>query len=598
MKLKLDIKGMMCSACVSAVKNTVLKIKGVSFCDVSLITNNAFIEYDKDKITPDLIIKEIEKIGYGAEIHQNLNFKKEQEKRILENQKSKHKLISSIILLCALILIVISKMVFEKLNIYCFLTNIIINTSLQIAILLPIIVININYFISGFKSLLKLKPNMNSLVALGSTITTIYGITIFVISIATNNLEYLKNKIYFESSAMILTFVSIGKYIEHKATNKTNDVISKLVSMIPDFVTIKEKNNTKIISIDDLKINDKVIVKPGEIIPNDGIIIEGYGEINESTITGESIPEFKKINDEVTSGTLNENGFFIFKVTKLKEDNTLNKIIKLVEDASTSKIPIAKTVDKIAGIFVPFIIIISISVFLIWMLISQGNLDKSLNFAISTLVISCPCALGLATPLTIMIGAGKGAENGILIKSSEVIEKINKIDTIILDKTGTITKGEMKIQNFYGSQKYINEIISIEKLTNHPLGKAIVNYKKSKDIKIDKFEYLPGLGSVAFIKKNKFLIGNLKLIKKNKITINEEFNNKIEEFDKKGFTQVLVSRNNELINIICISDEIRNDSIESINSLKEFKKDNGVDLSKDAMTCFIKMGNIQIFGSL
>lgn len=580
MKQKFDIKGMTCTACQAHVNDAVKKDKGVTEVNVSLLTNSMTVEYDSNIINSDEIIDSVKKAGYDAELHSNLGIKQLQEKKQKELKNRRNKLIVSIVFLILLLIFSMGHMILMNFNITLLIHNPIILFSIQIILLTPIVILNFGYFTRGFKSLFSLHPNMDTLIAVGSLFSILYGLYAFIMMIYNKSigLDYMQfeNKIYFESAGTILTLVSLGKYFENKATAKTSEVISKLMALAPEFTTILKDKKEVSIPTEELKINDIVVIKEGTSIPADGIIIDGYGNINESSITGEAIPVYKKKGDEVISGTINKLGVFYYKVQKVGEDTTLNKIITLVQEASNSKVPLAKLADKVASVFVPVVMGISLITFIVWLFISNYNFEQAINFAISVLVISCPCALGLATPVAIMVGTGKGAENGILIKSGEAFEKLNKVNTIIMDKTGTITTGIMSVYDVYGDKTIINDVASIEKMSIHPLSEAIVRYANIKDEnfkKVENYRYIPGLGMSGNINKDSYIIGNKELMTKFKIEINNDFLNKFKSYNEKGNTTIFVARNNKVVMLISIADSIRNDSLSAISTLKSLGKE-------------------------
>src|SRR5574344_642432 len=580
MKQKFDIKGMTCTACQAHVNDAVKKDKGVTEVNVSLLTNSMTVEYDSNIINSDEIIDSVKKAGYDAELHSNLGIKQLQEKKQKELKNRRNKLIVSIVFLILLLIFSMGHMILMNFNITLLIHNPLILFSIQILLLTPIVILNFGYFTRGFKSLFSLHPNMDTLIAVGSLFSILYGLYAFIMMIYNKSigLDYMQfeNKIYFESAGTILTLVSLGKYFENKATAKTSEVISKLVALAPEFTTILKDKKEVSIPTEELKINDIVVIKEGTSIPADGIIIDGYGNINESSITGEAIPVYKKKGDEVISGTINKLGVFYYKVQKVGEDTTLNKIITLVQEASNSKVPLAKLADKVASVFVPVVMGISLITFIVWLFISNYNFEQAINFAISVLVISCPCALGLATPVAIMVGTGKGAENGILIKSGEAFEKLNKVNTIIMDKTGTITTGIMSVYDVYGDKNIINDGASIEKMSIHPLSEAIVRYANIKDEnfkKVENYRYIPGLGMSGNINKDSYIIGNKELMTKFKIEINNDFLNKFKSYNEKGNTTIFVSINNKVFMLISIADSIRNDSLSAISTLKSLGKE-------------------------
>lgn len=416
----------------------------------------------------------------------------------------------------------------------------------QFLLALVIVYVNRKYYQVGFKTLFKGSPNMDTLIAIGSSAAMVYGI--FAIyrmgyGLGIQDFELVEKyhmDLYFESAAMILTLITLGKYLEKKSKGKTSEAITKLMDLAPKTATILRNNKEVIVPIEEVLKDDIVIVKPGESIPVDGVIIQGSSSIDQSAITGESIPVEKNIGDKVIAATINKNGYFKFKAEKVGDDTTLAQIISLVEDASSSKAPIAKLADKISGVFVPVVISISIIATIVWLLVGK-SFEFSLSIGIAVLVISCPCALGLATPVAIMVGTGKGAENGILIKSAEALETAHKVQTVVLDKTGTITEGKPKVTEIVvNSNINKNELLkiaaSIEKPSEHPLADAIVEKAKKENITlldVDNFISITGKGIKAEINNKIYYAGNLSLMKENNIDYSK-FQKVINDLAKKG----------------------------------------------------------------
>ena len=467
---------MTCSSCQAHVEKAVKKLDGVKNVNVNLISNNMVVEYDNKKIDEKEIIDAVINAGYGAckVNEENLN-NDNRIKNTIVIKSMKKRLIISIIFWIPLMYVAMHHMFYEWFGIPV--PNII-KTYLhgnenalkfaltQVFLLIPILIVNRNYFLVGFKRLLKRSPNMDSLIAIGSLSSIIYGLfAIYMISsgLLNNNMvlvEKYSMDLYFESAGTILTLVTVGKYLETKSKGKTGDAISKLINLAPKTaIIIDEDGKEQEVLTENIKVGDILLIKPGGSIPVDGTIIEGISSIDQSSITGESIPVSKKEGDTVISGTINKTGTFKMKAEKIGENTTLSQIIKLVEEAGNSKAPIARLADKVSSVFVPIVILIAIVSACIWLLLGQ-SFEFALSIGIAVLVISCPCALGLATPVAIMVGTGKAAENGILIKSAESLETIHEADTVVLDKTGTITKGKPIVvsivtdQDIMASRKY------------------------------------------------------------------------------------------------------------------------------------------------
>ena len=467
---------MTCSSCQAHVEKAVKKLDGEKNVNVNLISNNMVVEYDNKKIDEKEIIDAVINAGYGAckVNEENLN-NDNRIKNTIVIKSMKKRLIISIIFWIPLMYVAMHHMFYEWFGIPV--PNII-KTYLhgnenalkfaltQVFLLIPILIVNRNYFLVGFKRLLKRSPNMDSLIAIGSLSSIIYGLfAIYMISsgLLNNNMvlvEKYSMDLYFESAGTILTLVTVGKYLETKSKGKTGDAISKLINLAPKTaIIIDEDGKEQEVLTENIKVGDILLIKPGGSIPVDGTIIEGISSIDQSSITGESIPVSKKEGDTVISGTINKTGTFKMKAEKIGENTTLSQIIKLVEEAGNSKAPIARLADKVSSVFVPIVILIAIVSACIWLLLGQ-SFEFALSIGIAVLVISCPCALGLATPVAIMVGTGKAAENGILIKSAESLETIHEADTVVLDKTGTITKGKPIVvsivtdQDIMASRKY------------------------------------------------------------------------------------------------------------------------------------------------
>ena len=551
------------------------------------------VEFDENILSVEEIMKTIENIGYGASLHENKTNKKSKEnvknEQVYDDIKNmKHRLIISIIFWIPLMYVAMFHMFKDWFgipipsfieNTFHGTKNSLIFAFTQFLLLLPIMYVNRNYYISGFKKLFKKMPNMDSLIAIGSGAAFIYGIiAIYMIGygLGHNNIDLVEKysqDIYFESAGTILTLITVGKYLEAKSKGKTSDAISKLINSAPKTVTVLRNEKEVKIDIEEVVKGDIVLVKPGEKIGVDGIVIEGEGYIDESSITGESIPVYKKNNDNLISGTINKNGYIKMKASKVGDDTTLSQIIKLVEEASNSKAPISKIADKVSSIFVPVVISIAVLAFLIW-IIAGYSFEFALSIGIAVLVISCPCALGLATPVAIMVGTGKGAENGILFKSAESLETLHLVDTVVFDKTGTITKGNISVTDIYSliDEKELLKIAgSIEKSSEHPLGEAIVKKAKEENIKLEdskEFESISGRGVKGKINNKTYFAGNLNFMKENNIEVKGVIE-KAEEFLNNGKTVLYFAEEERIIGIIAVSDIIKETSLKAVQELKK-----------------------------
>lgn len=573
MKLKFNVIGMSCTACSSNIEKTVSKLKGVSKVQVNLLKNNMVVEFNEDVINEKEIIKAVQKIGYDANLDKEL-------KQINNTKSMKKRVIISFVFLIPLMYVAMGHMI--NLPIPKILhDNKLIFSITQLILVLPIVYVNRKYYKSGFKALIKRAPNMDSLIAIGSLASIIYGIfAIYMINkgINSKDLELIHTysmNLYFESAGMILTLITFGKYLETKSKEKTSNAINKLLDLAPKQVNILKNGEEILIPVEKVKLDDIVIIKPGETIAVDGIVTKGSTHIDESSITGEHIPVKKEIGDKVISGTINKYGSIEFKVEKVLEDTTLSQIIKLVEEASSSKAPIGKLADKVSGIFVPIVILIAIIAFIIWIILGY-SFEFALSIGISVLVISCPCALGLATPVSVMVGTGKAAENGILIKSAESLEIAHLIDTVVLDKTGTITNGKPELSSIYSfCDLKENELLEIagglESKSEHPIGTAILEKIKKENINIKHvkdFEAISGKGIKAKIDNKIYYAGNEKLMNEQNINILDK-KDVYEELYKKANTVVFVSNEEKLIGIIGVSDIIK---ASSKNAIDEFRK--------------------------
>jgi len=457
---KFNITGMTCAACQANITRRIQKLDGVKNVNVSLLTNQMSVTYEESVVNTDKIINAVKEIGYGAASLQSRekgssDFRSEwqtRKKLAEDNQEGmKRRLFTSIILLIPLMYIAMGHMLSLPLpGFFNGTENVLISAFTQLLITLPIVVINRKFNQSGFKALSKRTPNMDSLVAIGSSASLLYGIfAMYRMAYGFGHgdialVDQYSHELYFESCAMILTLVTVGKYLEARSKSKTSDALGKLVDLAPKTAAVIRNGSEQIIPAEQVAADDIVIIKPGESIPVDGVVTEGYGYVDQSAITGESIPVEKNVGDTVISPTINKNGAFRFRASKVGNDTTLAQIIRLVDEAGNSKAPIARLADRISGIFVPIVMAIAVLTTTVWLLAGQ-SFEFSLSCAIAVLVISCPCALGLATPVAIMVGTGKAAEYGILVKSAESLENLHSVDTVVLDKTGTITSGHPSV---------------------------------------------------------------------------------------------------------------------------------------------------------
>lgn len=578
MKERFDVSGMTCASCQANVQKAVEKL-GVDFVNVNLISETMTVSYDDGKISENDIIKAVEKIGYGAKV-KNKNNLKENNKTFDEEKIVKNRLIISFIFLIPLMYVSMGHMINLPLPHFLMGARGSVNFAfLQFLLTLPIVFVNRIFYISGFKALFNKASNMDTLVGLGSFAALVYGIFAIMrmaYGLGFEKFEIVENyrhNLYFESSAMILTLITLGKYFEKKSKGQTKKSLESLMDLAPKKARIlKDKKEVEIL-VEDLKKGDLILVRPGEAIPVDGIVKEGSSLVDESAITGESIPVNKNIGDEVISATLNKQGSFIFETTKVGEDTTLSKIIELVNQANETKAPIAKLADKISAIFVPTVMIISLITFIVWMILGYG-FEFSLNFAISVLVISCPCALGLATPMAIMVATGKSAQFGLLFKNAESLENLHKVDTILLDKTGTITEGKPQVTDIISEideNEFIKIASSIENNSEHPLSHAISEYAKAKNIQaknIEDFEAISGQGIKAKYENKIYYGGNISLMKEKNIDL-KSYEKKADKFSNEGKTSMYFADEKNVIGIIAVQDKPKNLSKIAIDEMKK-----------------------------
>lgn len=577
MKRKYDVIGMSCSACTAHVDKAVRHIDGVHDVNVNLLSHSMTVEFDESKVNDAIVMKAVEDAGYKAALEKEKMEVKQED----ETENKKKNLILSFVFLIPLFYIAMGHMMGAPLpSILIGHENIMIFALVQLFLVLPIMYLNRSYYQRGFKSLFNKSPNMDTLIAMGSSAAAIYSIyAIFMMAYymgrgQVNVAHDYMMQLYFESAGMILTLISLGKYLESRSKKKTTEAIEKLMNLMPSTAVVLKNGQEVIVDIKDVCVDDIVIVKSGESIPVDGVVIKGQTSVDESMITGESLPVDKKVNDKVIGATMNVEGYIQIKVTHTSEDTVLSQIIQLVEDASSSKASIAKLADKISGIFVPVVIAIAIIAFVVWRIAGE-SFHFALTCGISVLVISCPCALGLATPTAIMVGTGKGAQLGILIKSAENLELLSKADTIILDKTGTITKGKPTVTEVIPLGISENELLklagTIENASSHPLAKAIVKYVKNKNIEADtltSFESVSGQGLKAMYLNKELLSGNKRLMEAHNIDLSDVYE-KSEQLAKVGKTPLYYAYNNKVIGMIVVSDVLKDTSKLAIESLKQ-----------------------------
>ena len=563
-----NITGMSCAACANRIEKTVAHINGVESCSVSLLTNSMGVE---GTASSESIIQAIENIGYGAS-EKGVEKVKDDSLVDHETPKLKKRLITSLVFLLLLMYLSMGHMMW-KWPVPSFLEN---HVSLAVTEMLLTIIILVNnkaFFINGYKSLFQLSPNMDALVALGSSAAFGYSLVVLYLMIdAMSQGQMMKvmslgHDLYFESAAMIPTLITVGKMLEAMSKGRTTDALKSLMDLAPQTAVIIRDNKEVTVGIDEVNKGDLFIVRPGENIPVDGVIVEGSTAIDESALTGESIPVDKTVNDTVSGATLNQSGFIKVRATHVGEDTTLSQIIQMVSDAAATKAPIAKKADQVSGIFVPVIIGIALVTFIVWMILGK-SIGFSIARAISVLVISCPCALGLATPVAIMVGNGMGAKNGILFKTSESLEVTGSIDIIALDKTGTITKGTPVVTDVvpYKIEKEVllNYAASLEKNSEHPLGKAITDYYQGNE-EVKDFKILPGHGLRGLIHDKEVLGGSIKMMEKH---IPDDVEIQAKNMAKEGKTPLFFSYDDYYLGMICVADTMKEDSPQAIKEMQ------------------------------
>ena len=589
MKEKFDVTGMTCSACSSRVEKCVSKLPGMDQVTVNLLTNSMQVEYDESVLNERQIIDAVVKAGYGASLrteHQPgdtrsvVKASQGENPAEAEQKQMKFRLKVSFLFLIPLMYVSMGHMV--GLPLPSFLTGVENGVSFaftQLLLCLPVLYVNRKYFSKGFQTLFHLSPNMDSLIAIGSSASLIYGIfAIYRMSygLGHGDMELVHryyHDLYFESAAMILALITVGKYLEARSKGKTSEAIKKLMDLAPKTAVVERGGKETEIPVEQVQPGDIVVVRPGSSIPVDGFIIEGSTSVEEAAITGESIPVHKQVNDTVIGATMNKTGFIRFKATRVGNDTTFSQIIRLVEEASSSKAPIAKIADKIAGIFVPTVIGIAMVTAIVWLAVG-ASFEFALSCAISVLVISCPCALGLATPVAIMVGTGKGAENGILIKSGEALETAHSIQCVVLDKTGTITQGHpvvTDVETIWKDKDFLALAAGLEAKSEHPLAEAILEFTQHRNVlpwEVEEFLSLPGKGVKGKIKGSWYFAGNSRMMEDEGISL-DNWKEKMEKLADQGKTPMLFAKEKKILGVISVADVVKPTSREAVRQLKE-----------------------------
>ncbi len=588
-KKQFDITGMTCAACASRVEKSVCKLEGADEVSVNLLKNSMVASYDEKVLTEEQIIEAVEKAGYGAYVHQKKQEVAAKSKgdtpediAIRESKSVKHRLIVSLIFTIPLFYISMGHMMGWPMPDFLMgEQNAMIFALTQFLLLIPVVFVNFKFYRVGYKTLFHGSPNMDSLIAIGSSAAIVYGIyAMYKIAFGQGHgddtmVHHYMMDLYFESAGTILTLITLGKYFEARAKGKTSSAITKLMDLAPKMATVERNGKEVVIPVEKVQLGDILIVKAGESIPVDGKIVEGTSAIDESALTGESIPVEKQVGDQVIGATINKSGYFKMQATKVGDDTALAQIVRLVDEATSSKAPIAKLADKVSGVFVPVVIAIAIVATIVWLAVGE-SFEFALSIGISVLVISCPCALGLATPTAIMVGTGKGASNGVLFKSAEALENVHNISTVVLDKTGTITQGKPVVTDVIPKEgisktQLLQVAASLEKLSEHPLAEAIVQQAQGENIAllgVEDFQQTPGQGISGTIEGSRCQGGNRRLLEASQIS-EESWMELGQKMAEDGKTPLYFAKDGQLIGLIAVADVIKPTSRQAVAEMKQ-----------------------------
>ena len=591
MKVKFDVTGMSCAACQAHVQKAVAALDGAENVNVNLLANSMTVDLDTEKLTAAQVCEAVSRAGYGAAPVGQKSTARDEAARKKKAQADelawmKKRLIISIIFLVPLFYLCMGHMFgFPLPSILTGVENSMIYCLAQFVLVLPILYVNDKYFKNGFTTLAHRAPNMDSLVALGAAASLLYSLyAMFVVAWALGHgdlemaEDYHMNHLYLESVGMILTLVTVGKYLETRSKGRTGDAIEKLMNLAPKTACVVRGGVESVVPVEDVQVGDRIVVRPGQAVPVDGVVLEGSSSVDESALTGESIPVEKFPGDKVSGATINKNGTFTFEATRVGEDTALSQIIRLVEDASASKAPIAKLADRVAGVFVPVVLCISVVTFVVWMLATGGAVGRAMTSAVAVLVISCPCALGLATPVAIMVGTGRGAELGVLFKSAESLEALRDVDTIVMDKTGTITEGKPRVTDLQPAQGISEETLlqmaaSLESASEHPLAEAITAEAAERGIAltaVTDFTAIPGRGLRGTLAGAPCLAGNRQLMEEAGIAVPTEA---AEALAAQGKTPLYFAQNGRFLGLIAAADVPKASSQEAIRTLQSMGLD-------------------------
>ena len=579
---KFAVTGMTCAACQASVEKTVCALPGVESASVSLMTNSMTLNYDESVLTEEALFKAVSDAGYGAK-----NWVRREVTQAEEDAKYRsmiRRLIASAVFAVIMMVVTMGHMVGIPLPSFMdphgHAWQPIVFAAVQVILAVPVIIINRAYFADGFKAALHRSPNMNTLVATGAVASMIYGIYIFVLMIlgytSGEEIHHYSEDLYFESVTMILTLITLGRTLETRARRHTSDAVRKLMDLTPKTAEIIRDGQIVTVKSEDLVIGDRVVIRAGGSVPCDGVVISGGGAADESVITGESVPVQKGEGDTLICGTILTSGYAEITAAHVGEDTTVAKITQLVEDAASSKAPVQKLADKISGIFVPVVCSIALVTFILWMIFSE-SLHQAVGFGISVLVISCPCALGLATPTAIMSGVGRGASLGILIKSADAIDVLHKASVVVLDKTGTITEGRMRVSDAVpaGSADVaalLKSAASLEGMSEHPIGMAIVEYAAEQGVTpdpVDDFTQTFGGGVKGKLNGCDLFGGNLAFMEESGVSVSDDVRGALNKLASEGKTPVLFAENGQIIGIIALRDTIKPSSIEAVRKFRE-----------------------------
>ena len=592
---RFTVTGMSCSACSSHVEKCVSKLQGVNKVSVNLLAGNMQVEYDENILKDSDIVKAVKKAGYGAKSLEKKEADKSNDGEVTmqlkkESDGLKLRLILSVVFWIFLMYVAMGHMIFDWLSIPMpkwemnYLhgnENAMIFALVQMILVVPILLLNAKYFTNGFKMLFKKSPNMDSLIAIGSTAALVYGVfAMFMIAygLGHNDMELVeiyRNDLYFEAAGTIITLITVGKYLEAKSKGKTGEAIRKLMKLAPKTVTVIRDGEEVVMEASQMVVGDIFVVRPGEQIGADGTVIEGHSTVDESALTGESLPIEKIEKSTVLSASMNLNGTIKVEATKVGADTAFSKIMEIVDKASASKAPIARLADKIAGIFVPVVMGIALVTAIVWLVCGSG-VTFALSSAIAVLVVSCPCALGLATPVAIMVGTGKGANAGLLIKTGEALERTHSLDVVVLDKTGTITKGkpvvtDVVLEDNAGEDRLLEIAYALEKNSEHPLAEAILTYCEEKKIEkkacVD-FTAIPGMGVEGKMEGYRYFGGNAKMVESKGLTVSASLLERSEQVAALGKTPMYFGNEKQVIGFVAVADVVKETSKEAIDKLK------------------------------